>query len=683
MTRDGAIEVNETQQTAQRISQREQDADFQKTPEQQAAQDAAAQLDPTATDAAPLPRLPVTPAKEDAATAERVMEHIGGAQTRKASKKAVRKAQRESAAGARSSRLQFTDEERSTPELGKYIEKSDRAADRLDAARAAIPKEKKLVRERSFDEATGKGKTRLRFEEHDRPPGFKDKHSPLSRPAQEAGIFVHNKVHSVEKDNSGVEGAHKSEEAAEKGLKYGARKVREGYRSHKLKPYRAAAKAEQAAEKANVNYLYQKALQDNPQIAASNPVSRFMQKQRIKRQYAKAMKKGGAAAAAKAAENTRKAAKKTAEETKKTVSFVTRHPVGVIIAVAALLLSVMIFSGLSSCSSIFSGTINGVLGTSYTSEDSDLVAVENGYAGMETALQSQIDNIESTYPGYDEYRYDLDDIFHNPHELASYLTALLQSYTPATAQAELQRIFDLQYTLTVTPTVEVRYRTETRTDSEGNSYTVQVPYNYYILNVSLTNTPISSLAPSLLTPEQFDMFRVYLETSGNKPLIFGGGSANSTPSEDLSGVHFINGTRPGNTAVVDIAKSQVGNVGGYPYWSWYGFNGRVEWCACFVSWCYNQMGLSEPRFAGCTSGGMAWFTSHGQWGDRNYTNIAPGDAIFFDWDNSGDADHVGIVIGTDGERVYTVEGNSGDACKIKSYPLGSSVIRGYGLMNWD
>ncbi len=683
MTRDGAIEVNETQQTAQRISQREQDADFQKTPEQQAAQDAAAQLDPTPTDAAPLPRLPVTPAKEDAATAERVMEHIGGAQTRKASKKAVQKAQRESAAGARSSRLQFTDEERATPELGKYIEKSDRAADRLDAARAAIPKEKKLVRERSFDEATGKGKARLRFEERDKPPGFKDKHNPLSRPAQEAGIFVHNKVHSVEKDNSGVEGAHKSEEAAEKGLKYGARKVKEGYRSHKLKPYRAAAKAERAAEKANVNYLYQKALQDNPQIAASNPASRFMQKQRIKRQYAKAMKKGGAAAAAKAAENTRKAAKKTVEETKKTVSFVTRHPVGVIIAVAALLLSVMIFSGLSSCSSIFSGTINGVLGTSYTSEDSDLVAVENSYAGKEAALQSQIDNIESTYPGYDEYRYDLDDIFHNPHELASYLTALLQSYTPASAQAELQRVFDKQYTLTVTPTVEVRYRTETRTDSEGNSYTVQVPYNYYILNVSLTNTPISSLAPSLLTPEQLDMFRVYLETSGNKPLIFGGGSANSTPSEDLSGVHFINGTRPGNTAVVDIAKSQVGNVGGYPYWSWYGFNGRVEWCACFVSWCYNQAGKSEPRFAACQSQGVPWFQSRGQWGARGYENIAPGDAIFFDWDGDGSADHVGLVIGTDGERVYTVEGNSGDACKIKSYPLGSSVIRGYGLMNWD
>ena len=685
MTRDGAIEVNETQQTAERISQREQDADFQKTPEQQAAQDAAAQLDPITSDAAPLPPLPSTTAKRDAATAERVIEHIDGAQTRKASKKAVQKAQRESAVKARSSRLQFTDEERNTPELSKYIEKSDKAADRLDAARAAIPKEKKLVRERSFDEATGKGKTRLRFEEQEKPqnPGKPHK-SPLSRPAQEAGIFVHNKVHSVEKDNSGVEGAHKSEELAERGARYGARKVRVGYRSHKLKPYRAAAKAERAAEKANVNYLYQKALQDNPQIAASNPASRFMQKQRIKRQYAKAVKKGGAAAAAKAAENTRRAAKKTAEETKKTVSFVARHPVGIIIAVAALLFSVMIFSGLSSCSSIFSGTVNGVLGTSYTSEDSDLVAVENSYAGMETALQSRIDNIESTYPGYDEYRYDLDDIFHNPHELASYLTALLQSYTPATAQAELQRVFDLQYTLTVTPTVEVRYRTETTTDPvTGETTTEQVPYNYYILNVSLTNTPISSFAPSLLTAEQLDMFRVYLETSGNKPLVFGGGSPDGSPSEDLSGVHFVNGTRPGNTAVVDIAKSQVGNVGGYPYWSWYGFNSRVAWCACFVSWCYNQAGLSEPRFAGCTSGGMAWFTSHGQWGDRNYTNIAPGDAIFFDWDNSGDADHIGIVIGTDGERVYTVEGNSGDACKIKSYPLGSSVIRGYGLMNWD
>ena len=689
MTRDGLIEVNETKETAERISKRTQDADLSKQPEQ-TAQEAAAQLNPLSSSTSP-PLAPGLAPKRDTATAERIFEHIDGAHTRRASKKAARKAQADATAKTQSSRLQFTDEERATPELEKAIRKSDKAADRLDAAKAAIPKKKVITKERTFDEATGKGKTRLRFEEKDKPiPNAKSHDNPLSRPAQEAGILVHNKIHSVEKDNSGVEGAHKAEELAERGAKYGVRKIKQGYRSHKLKPYRAAAKAEKAAFKANVGFQYQKALHDNPQLA-SNPVSRFWQKQQIKRQYAKSVKTSGIKSAKKAAENTRKAAQKTAEKTKQAAAFVARHPVGVCIAIAALLLFIMIASSLSSCGAMFSGTLNGVIGTSYTSEDSDLVAVENSYAAKETALQSKIDNIERDYPGYDEYRYDLANIGHNPHELASYLTALLQTYTPQSAQAELNRVFDKQYILTTTETVEVRYRTETRTDTwtdeDGNThsdtYTVEVPYNYYILNVKLTNKPIISFASELLTPEQFEMFMVYLQTSGNKPLLFGGGTSDGTPSEDLSGVQFVNGTRPGNTALVDIAKSQVGNVGGQPYWSWYGFDYRVEWCACFVSWCYGQAGLSEPRFAACTSQGMPWFTSRGQWGDRNYANIAPGDAIFFDWDNSGGADHVGIVIGTDGKRVYTVEGNSGDACKIKSYPLGSSVIRGYGLMNWN
>ena len=131
------------------------------------------------------------------------------------------------------------------------------------------------------------------------------------------------------------------------------------------------------------------------------------------------------------------------------------------------------------------------------------------------------------------------------------------------------------------------------------------------------------------------------------------------------------------------AAGELGNEGGEKYWSWCGFDDRVEWCACFVSWCYNQAGKSEPRFAACQSQGIPWFQSHGQWGDRNYSNIAPGDAIFFDWDGDGSADHVGLVIGTDGQRVYTVEGNSGDACKIKSYSLDYGCIKGYGLMNWN
>ena len=637
MTRDGLIEVNETQQTAERISSREADSDF---------------------------------SQPDSAAAERVIEHLDAAHTRKANKKAVKKEQEATALRTSTSRLQFTEEERATPELETYIKKSEKAADRLDAAKAAVPKQKKLVKERTFDEAAGKAKTRLRFEEQEKPIPVGKKGNPLSRPAQEAGIFVHNKIHSVEKDNSGVEGAHKSEELAERGAKYGARKLKQGYRSHKLKPYREAAKAEKAAFKANVNFQYHKTLHDNPQLT-SNPLSRFMQKQQIKRQYAKAAKKGGAKAAAEA---TRKTAKKTAEETRKAAAFAARHPAGILIAVAALLLFIMISAGLSSCGAMFSGSMNSVLGTSYTSEDSDLVATEQSYAAMENELQQKIDNIESTRPGYDEYRYDLDTIGHNPHELASYLTALLQSYTPQSAQAELKRLFGLQYTLTLTEEIEIR----TTTDEEGN----EEEYEYRILNVKLTNKPIASLAEELLNPQQFEMFKVYLQTQGNKPLIFGGGSPDGSPSEDLSGVEFVNGTRPGNPELMELAKQQVGNVGGYPYWSWYGFNSRVEWCACFVSWCYNQAGKSEPRFAGCEWQGVPWFQSRGQWGARGYENIAPGDAIFFDWDLDGVADHVGLVLGRDGSRVYTVEGNSGDACKIKSYDLNYQCIKGYGLMNW-
>ena len=692
MTRDGAIAENQTTGDTERISNRIRDADLQKTPEQQAAQDAM-QLPPVS-DTSPLPHVPGAAPKADTGKTERVMKHIDAAHTRKASKKAVRKAQAEATAGTKSSRLQFTDEERAAPELEKYIKKSDKAADRLDKAKAAIPKEKKLVKERTFDETTGKGKTRLHFEEKDKPPGFKDKHSPLSRPAQEAGILVHNKIHSVEKDNSGVEGAHKSEEAAERGLKYGARKIKQGYRNHKLKPYREAAKAEKAAFRANMDFQYHKTLHENPQLT-SNPISRFWQKQKIKRQYAKEAR-NTAKGIKGAAERTRKAAAKAAEKTKQTAAFVARHPAGVAIAVGVLLLFIMVMSGLSSCGAMFSGTLNGVLGTSYTSEDSDLVEVENSYAGLENELQSRVDNIERDNPGYDEYRYDLENIGHNPHELASYLTAKYQTYTRADVQSELQRIFNQQYKLTLTEEVEVRYRTETRTGTntvtdpetgetttETYEYEVEVPYNYYILNVKLTNTPLSTIAENNLTPEQLEMYRVYLQTSGNKPLIFGGGSSDTSASEDLSGVDFVNGTRPGNTAIVDLAKQQVGNVGGYPYWSWYGFNSRVEWCACFVSWCYGQMGLSEPRFAACQSQGIPWFTSHGQWGARGYENIAPGDAIFFDWDLDGSADHVGLVIGRDESRVYTVEGNSGDACKIKSYPLDYACIKGYGLMNWN
>ena len=572
-------------------------------------------------------------------------------------------------------RLRFTDEERADPMLEKPIRKAEKAAAKADKVQAKIPKKK--VKQTTIDPDTGKVTTKLVLEDKKKPPS-KLSHAVREVPANAVTGKIHQEIRETELDNVGVESAHKSEEA----LETGAHLVREGYRSHKLKPYRKAAKAEQKLEKANVNALYQKSLRENPQLS-SNPISRWQQKQTIKKEYAAAKRAGqSAGSTANTASKTGKAAKTVKEKAQQAGAYVMRHKKGFGIVLALFLVVCLLMNTISSCSMLGQSIGSVVSGTTYPSKDEDMLAVEAEYAAKEADLQAEIDNIESSRPGYDEYRYDLDMIGHDPHELAAYLSAILQGYTPQSAQAELERVFNAQYQLTLTEEVEVRYRTETRTDSEGNSYTVEVPYNYYILNVKLTSKPISSVATELLTQDQLEMYQVYRSTLGNKPLIFGGGSPDTGVSEDLSGVDFINGTRPGNPELVELAKRQVGNVGGYPYWSWYGFNSRVEWCACFVSWCYGQMGLSEPRFAACQSQGIPWFQSHGQWGARGYENIAPGDSIFFDWDLDGSADHVGIVIGTDGSRVYTVEGNSGDACKIKSYDLNYECIKGYGLMNW-
>ena len=560
-------------------------------------------------------------------------------------------------------RLHFTDEERSDPALEKPIRKADRAAAKADRAQAKIPK--KQVRQKTVDPKTGKVTTKLVLEDKKKPPS-KLSHAVRDAPGDAALGKLHKEIRETEQDNVGVESAHKSEETAETGV----RLVREGYRSHKLKPYRKAAQAEQKLEKANVNVLYQKSLQENPQFA-SNPFSRWQQKQTIKKEYAAAKRAGNTANTVK---KTGKAAKTVKEKAQQAGAFIMRHKKGFLLVGAIFLLICLLLNTISSCSMMAQSIGSAISGSTYPSDDPELVAVEADYAAREAVLQAEIDNIESSHPGYDEYRYDLDMIGHDPHELAAFLSAVLQGYTQSSAQGELERVFSAQYTLTLTEEIQIR----TYTDEDGDTH----EYEYRILHVKLESRPISSLATELLTPEQLEMYQVYRQTLGNKPLIFGGGSTNTSDSESLDGVEFVNGTRPGNPELVELAKRQVGNVGGQPYWSWYGFNSRVEWCACFVSWCYGQMGLSEPRFAACQSQGIPWFQSHGQWGARGYDNLAPGDAIFFDWDLDGRADHVGIVIGTDGSRVYTVEGNSGDACKIRSYDVNYECIKGYGLMNW-
>ena len=453
------------------------------------------------------------------AATEKVVQHIGAEIERHATKGAEKKALDAAQPKTHSSRLQFAEAERATPELQKAIKKSDKAADRLDAARAAIPKQTTIKKERVFDETKGKSKTRLSFEKTDKPPNGKLRHNPLSRPAQELNSTVHGKIYEVEKENVGVESGHKVELAGEKAGGMTTRAVKGGIRRHKLKPYRAAAKAEKKAVKANADFYYQKALHDNPALAHSNPISRFWQKQRIKKQYAKTLKAGGKAK--KAAEATAKAAKKTAQETKRATFFVVRHWKGCLIVGGIAFVVLLLFGGLSSCSLLGGNGGSGLIASSYLSEDADILGAEAAYSDMEAELQDMLDNIESEYPGYDEYRVNADEIEHDPYVLISILSALHEGiFTLDEAQSTLEMLFEKQYILTVEEEVQVRYRTETRTDSEGNEYEVEVPYNYYILHVDLENFDLSHVPVYIMGEDQLSLYSLYMSSLGNRPDLF-------------------------------------------------------------------------------------------------------------------------------------------------------------------
>ena len=606
MTRDGVVETNKATGEQTRTSNRETDDFSGDTAEN------------------------VTGKAFDRAATER-QRHKAKKRRKKAGKEAE---QAKEATGKQTARLQFTDEERTDPELSKYVKKSEKAADRLEAARAKIPKQKRIKMAREFDEATGRAKTRLYFEETDKPPSGKLYHNPADRPIQEIKNFVHGKVGEVEKENSGVEGAHKTEKLAEKAGGYASRKLKEGYRSHKLKPYREAEKAQAASMKADTNYLYHKTLKENPELA-SNPLSRFHQKQQIKRQYAKDLRNAGKSAG-KAARKTGKAA---GEATKKTTDFIARHWKGILTACVFLLLIVLIFTGLSSCAAMIQGGVTSIVGTSYTAEDEAIREVEADYKELESGLREEIADIETDYPDYDEYQYHLDEIGHDPFALASYLTAKLYDYTREEAQAEIQALFEKQYTLTLREEIQTRYRTETTTDPDtGETTTEQVPYDYYILHVTLTNRNIETLAGELLTPEQKEMFDIYMETKGNKPDVFGENYATQPgggqytdyeiPPEALSDERFA--------AMIAEAEKYLG----YPY-VWGGSSPSTSFdCSGFVCWVINHSG----------AGSIGRTTAQGIF---NYTTpiapseAKPGDIIFFTgtYDSGSAVSHVGIYVG--------------------------------------
>lgn len=592
------------------------------------------------------PETDLSGGKEPVATAEAAAGHISQAGARWSAKKQA-KAEAEtiregSAARQRpSSRLQFTDEEKADPALQKYIRRSDKAADKLDAAKAAIPTKKVLKTERVFDDGAGRGRTRLTFEEVEKRPNGKLRQNLLSRPVQEIGLAAHNEVHKVEQENVGVEAGHKGEELAERGAAYAGSKTRAAIRYHRMKPWRDAAKAEQAAIRANAEFLYQKALHDDPALAVSNPVSRYLQKKRIQRNYAKEIRN-----AEKTAKNTaataKSAAVKAKEAAKKTVLFVKKHSKVILLVVGIGACVALLFGGISSCSMMAGSGVGGVFTSSYLSEDADMLAAENAYLAMEAELQYELDNYEALHPGYDEYRFDLDEIEHDPYVLLSILTAFHEGiFTIDQVQAELDMLFEKQYILTETVEVEVRYRTETDTwtDEEGNTHTdtYQVPYDYYICNVKLENFDLSHVPVYIMGEETLSLYATYMSTLGNREDLFPSSSyvakyTNPPATYDIPASALEDETF---AALITEAEKYIG----YPY-VWGGSNPNTSFdCSGFVSWALTESGV-------CNTGRLGAQGLYNISTPVSSANARPGDLIFFvgTYDTPG-VSHVGIYVG--------------------------------------
>ena len=513
-----------------------------------------------------------------------------------------------------SSRLQFSSEERAAPELQKAIRKSDKATDKLDAARAAVPEKQ---------------------------PSLHQPMNPLARPLQEIGHAAHAKVHEVEQENVGVEAGHLTERSIERAVRYGNRKLQNWQADRKLKPWREVSSAEQAAVQANADALYQKALRENPQLAASNPISRMWQKKKLQKQYAAAYRAAHSAGdAAAAAQTAAKGAKKSADAAKKAGEFVSKHKKAFLIVGGIGLLLVMLLGLLQSCSSIFGGGVSNIVASSYLSEDSDLLAAETAYCAMEDELREYLDTYEQTHD-YDEYHFDLDEIKHDPYVLLSILSALHEGqFTIDQVQDDLQMLFDKQYILTETVTTETRYRTETRTDSEGNEYEVDVPYTYYICTVELENFDLSHVPVYIMDTETLSMYAVYMSTLGNRSDLFpSSGYVDkyiTNPPEDYEiPAEYLPDER--FAALITEAEKYLG----YPY-VWGGSSPSTSFdCSGFVSYVLTNSGL-------CNTGRLG---AQGLYNiSTRVSNPQPGDLVFFTgtYDTPG-VSHVGIYVGEDGD----------------------------------
>ena len=501
-----------------------------------------------------------------------------------------------------------------------------------------VPKSK--FRRKSRQEQTAASKLRMerRGEKLDAAREKLAKQKPPKKPgavkrlAHTAGHgvhgFVHGKLCEVEHENVGTEGAHRSELAAESVYRFGRRKLRKAIREH---PEKAVERAESKHIKASADYYYRKTVEEHPEMQESGAVSRYLQKQKIKRQYAKQAREA-ARQTAKAAEGT---ASVTGKLTEKVSAYIKEHPGGLLLLLAAFLLLVVLQSCMSSLVTVGNGVAGAIGAATYAAEDADLLGAEATYCALEDELQRYLDTYTRTHD-YDEYHFDLDTIEHDPYVLLSIVCALHEGeWTLDEVRGTLQMLFDRQYILTEDVVVEVRYRTVTRTDSEGNDYEVDVPYNYYICYVTLENFNLSHVPVYMMSEEQLSMYALYMSTLGNRPDLFpssgyiGKYITNRPPEHEVPESYLDDETF---AAILKEAEKYLG----FPY-VWGGSSPSTSFdCSGFVSYVYNQCGWSFGRLGAQGLYNICSRTS----------SPRPGDLVFFvgTYDTAG-ISHVGIYVG--------------------------------------
>ena len=538
-----------------------------------------------------------------------------------------------------------------TKKIQRLEKKSEKAHERLDAAREKLPTKKVLKKERVFDDEKGKAKTRLHFEDEIKLPKGQSKlkfetEKSVRKVGDTLAASIHGKMYEVEQDNSAVEAAHRTEIVAESAIRH--------YSHHRQsqanKPFEKVSKLEHEANVADTKLHYEKTQQEHPEMKKQrSDMNKHYQKQNIKKEYAAARKSGSQSATAATKSTGKKTGEKAAEKIKE---FVAKNKSVFIWVGVGLMLLVMLTAGISSCSAMLSSSGTSIIASSYLSEDDAMLGAEEQYLQMEAELQDKLDNFESYYPGYDEYNFDLDDIEHDPYVLVSILSALHEAeFTLNEIQGTLQMLFDKQYILTTEEIVEVRYRTETRvgsyTTTDPNTgattvhyytYQVQVPYNYYIINVTLENFNLSHVPVYIMSQDQLSMYATYMSVVGNREDLFPNSEYVDKYITDPPDEYTVNSAYLADETFATLIEEAEKYLN-YPY-VWGGSNPSTSFdCSGFVSYVLTNSGLVNTGRLGaqglynvCTPVSRA--------------NAKPGDLIFFTgtYDTPG-VSHVGIYVG--------------------------------------